>query len=189
MEILTRRELTIRKTEILEKIKNGAVFIFPTDTIYGLACNAQDEKAVARLREIKQRPESPFSVWTPSIEWIKENCYFSEENWNEHLNKLPGPYTFVLKLKNKDAVADNVRPGKADVGIRLPDHELSKFVEELGIPIVTTSANKHGDHFMTELENLDPEIERKVDFMVYEGEKKARPSRIVNLVTDEVIDR
>ena len=56
-----------------------------------------------------------------------------------------------------------------------------KVVEKLGVPMVTTSANKTGKPFMTKLENLDSDIEKEVEFMIYEGEKGGRPSQIVDL--------
>tara|TARA_Y100000310_G_scaffold306937_1_gene348533 strand:+ start:826 stop:1041 length:216 start_codon:yes stop_codon:yes gene_type:complete len=71
----------------------------------------------------------------------------------------------------------------------MPDHWMQELVEELGVPIVTTSANKTGKEFMTSLENLDPEIKRGVKFIIYEGEKKARPSRLVNLADEKVTER
>ena len=60
MEILTKHELRLRKREIADKIKNGAVFIHPTDTIYGIGCNATDDQAIQKIRKLKERPTTPF---------------------------------------------------------------------------------------------------------------------------------
>lgn len=179
----------MRKKELFQKIKNGAVFIYPTDTIYGIGCNAQDKEAVAKVRDIKQRPNSPFSMWVPSIEWVKENCNVTQEQLAEMTQKLPGPYTFIVTMKNMDARAVNVNPKNNEAGIRIPDNYLHAFFEELGVPIITTSANKHGEKFMTELDNLDPDIEQKIDFLIYDGALKQRPSKMINFVTDEVVER
>ena len=181
MEVLTKAELQVRFDEIAERIKKGAVFIHPTDTIYGLSCNALDEKAVAKIRQLKQRQDNPFSVWAPSIEWIKKNCV-TDKNSEEWLNKLPGPYTLILKLKNKSAIAKNVNLGQETLGVRIPEHWFSKAVSKLGFPIVTTSANQQGKPFMTKLENLDSEIEVGVEFIIYEGEKSGQPSKLIDLV-------
>ena len=59
----------------------------------------------------------------------------------------------ILKMKNKDALADNVAPGLDTVGIRIPDHWFSMIANILKIPLVTTSANVVGDNFMTSMEN------------------------------------
>jgi len=187
MEILTENELRLRYAEIVQKIKDGAIFIHPTDTIYGIGCDATNEKAVAKIRELKKRADNPFSVWAPSLKWIKDNCVV-DKKVQEWLKKLPGPYTLVLKLKNKKAVAKNVS-GSETLGVRMPEHWFAKVIEEVNIPIVTTSVNKAGEKFMTDKNNLDPEIQKGVSFLIYEGEKKGRPSKIINLVEGNVKER
>ena len=182
MKILTKDEINVNKEVILEVMEGGAIFIHPTDTIYGIGCNALDEKFVQEVREIKGRPDAPFSVIAPSKDWIKQNCVISKEG-EKWLNKLPGPYTLILKVK--DGVARNVAPGLDTLGVRIPDHWFSKIVGELGKPVVTTSANKAGGNFMTSLEDLDEDIKPKLEFIVYEGEKKGRPSQIVDLTGKE----
>ena len=174
--------------EVAEQIREGAIFIYPTDTIYGIGCNALDETAVEKVRELKRRPSNPFSIIAPSKEWIVENCIVSTEA-KEWLNKLPGPYTLILKFKKKNAIAKNVNNNTENIGVRIPDHWFSEIVQQLGIPIVTTSANLAGKPFMTSLEDLDESIEDGVDFILYEGEKKGRPSKIVNLVEGKIKER
>ena len=181
MEILTKTEVQKRYDEITEKIAQGLVFIHPSDTIYGLGCNALDEKAVAKVRKLKQQFHQPMSIWVPSIEWVKKNCVLNTPA-EDALKKLPGPYTIVLKLKKKNVLAQNVTLGKETIGIRLPDHWFGKVVAKAGIPIITTSANKNGQKFMTSLQNLEKEIEQEVEFIIYEGPKEAHPSKIMNVV-------
>jgi len=183
MKILTKDEVNVNKEVILEVMKNGAIFIHPTDTIYGIGCNATEEEFVDEVREIKGRADAPFSVIAPSKEWIRNNCVISgkAEKW---LDKLPGPYTLILKAK--DSIAKNVAPGMDTLGVRIPDHWFSKIVEELGMPVVTTSANKSGGDFMTSLENLDGEVKQRVEFIIYEDEKHGRPSTIVDLTGEKV---
>lgn len=188
METLTKTELRMRFAEIAERIRNGAVFIYPTDTIYGIGCNALDKKAVDKIRRLKERPTNPFSIIVPSTEWITENCVIPKEG-KEWLAKLPGPYTLVLKLKKKNAIAKSVNQGEETIGVRIPDHWFSGVIREWGIPIVTTSANRSGRPFMTSMEDVDLLIKDGVDFIIYEGEKKGRPSKIVNLVEGKVKER
>lgn len=184
MKIFTKDEVHVNKEVILEVITNGAIFIHPTDTIYGIGCNATDERFVEVIRSIKERPDSPFSVIAPSKKWIRANCVVNDvgEKW---LRKLPGPYTLILKAKN--GVANNVAPGIDSLGVRIPDHWFSGLVKELGVPIVTTSANKAGGDFMTSLDNLDDDIKPHVEFVVYEEEKHGQPSIIVDLTGDEAV--
>jgi L-threonylcarbamoyladenylate synthase len=183
-EILSKEETKLRKDEILNRIRHGAVFIHPTDTIYGLGCNALDNNAVKKIRDIKGRPKTPFSVMVHSKDWIRENCIVPKksEAW---IKKLPGPYTLIFKIKNKGAVGKETNPGMDTLGVRMPDHWIIRGAEMLDLPIITTSANKVGDDFMTSLEDLDSDIKSKLDFIIYEGEKKGNPSTIVDCTNDE----
>ncbi len=188
MEILTKAELSKRFDEIVAKIRMGAIFIHPTDTIYGLGCSALDQAAVLKIRALKQQYHQPFSIWVPSLEWVQDNCHLSVEG-KTWLGKLPGPYTVIMKLKDHHSLALAVTLGKETIGLRFPDHWFRKVVEKVKVPIITTSANKTSQPFMTRLEDLDSAIAPGVEFMIYEGEKKARPSKIINVVEGTVKER
>ena len=180
MQVLSKEEFEQEKYAIKAKLsENSPIFVYPTDTIYGIGCSALNKEAVEKVRAAKQRTKNPFSVIAPSKEWIMENCIVDDDG-KEWLKKLPGPYTLVFKMKKK-CVAENVAPGLKTLGVRIPDHWFSDFVNELKIPIITTSANKSSEDFMTSLENLDMDIKSKIDFIIYEGEKIGRPSKIVDL--------
>lgn len=185
MIVLSKDEFDLKKQTLLSKIRNGAVFIYPTDTIYGIGSNALNHDAVKKIREAKDRNTMPFSVIAPSKDWIRENCEVNGkvEEW---LEKLPGPYTLILKLKNPDAVESTVNSGMDTLGVRIPDCWTTDIAKELGLPIVTTSANITGKGFMTSLETLDVSVKNKVDFMINEGEIKGKPSTLVDLTKEDV---
>jgi len=183
MRIISTNE--INKSKLVQEILAGAVFIYPTDTIYGIGCVATNSAAVKRIRELKQRDTKPFSVIVPSIDWIRENCEISEhaKSW---LQKLPGPYTLIFPLKNPAAVSHETNMGMKTLGIRIPDHWISSLVESIGKPIVTTSVNIVGKPpctTKTEFEQFN------VDFIIYEGDKAGKPSTIVDTVTGKVVQR
>jgi L-threonylcarbamoyladenylate synthase len=184
MQVLTKDEF-IGQWEVLRRRirQESLVFVYPTDTIYGIGCNAQDARAVDRIRTIKQRFDNPFSVIAPSKDWIRHNCETGKkaEGW---LAKLPGPYTIIFPTV-KHCVSSNVNLGTS-LGVRIPDHWFTKYVSEIGLPLVTTSVNKTGEDYMTNLEDMDDDIKKKVDFIIYEGELLGKPSTIVNLISDEV---
>ena len=185
MNILSKEEFET-EIELFEiNIKEGVLFIHPTDTIYGIGCNATLHDSVYKVREVKDRHTVPFSIIAPSKEWIKQNCEV-DEKVEEWLEKLPGPYTLILKLRNKDAVAPNVNMDLDTIGVRIPDHWFSKIVERLGFPTITTSANLTGENFMTSIEDLNPQLKSKIEFVIYEGEKKGKPSKIIDLTKDEI---
>ena len=185
MRILNFEEFNLEKQSIIDAITGGAVFIHPTDTIYGIGCNAQLLSAVQKVRKLKARASNPFSVIAPSLEWIHENCIVAKEA-EEWLEKLPGPYTLILKLK-KNCVARGVNSGLNTLGIRIPNHWIKNVVAEADVPVVTTSVNRSNEDYMTSLEDLDPAIKGGIDFILYEGRKEGKPSKITDLTKDVIV--
>jgi L-threonylcarbamoyladenylate synthase len=183
MENISKEQFSSEKEKYLNMIKQGSIFIYPTDTIYGIGCDATNEKSVKKIREAKQRSSKPFSVIAPSKDWILENCEINN-NAKEWLDKLPGPYTLILKLKNKAAIATSVNSGQETLGIRIPDNWFSEVVAELNIPIITTSVNITGKQYMTSSEDIEGSVKEKTDFMIYEGKKKGNPSTVINLTSN-----
>jgi len=183
--VLSKNDVVANKPKILAQIKNGAVFIYPTDTVYGIGCDATNDVSVRRVRELKGQEKRPFSVIAPSIEWIKENCEISDKamGW---LVKLPGPYTLILPLKNMNAVCAQANMGMKTLGVRIPDHWIASLIAELNKPIITTSVNLVGKPVATQREQLE---EFYVDFIIYEGDKTARPSTIVDTVSGKISKR
>ncbi|MFH1173596.1 MAG: L-threonylcarbamoyladenylate synthase [archaeon] len=180
--ILSKEEVEQRK---FRKELTKSIFIYPTDTIYGIGCNALDKKLVARIREAKKSNVQPFSIIAPSKHWIKENCTLSPEA-EAWLKQLPGSFTLILPLKNKDAVASNVNNGLPTIGVRIPKHWISKLVEEANVPFITTSANATGDDIMTCIEDLDPRLKEYVHFVINEGKLIGKPSTLVHLEKEKV---
>lgn len=185
MNVLTKEECLLRKDELKRRIKDGAIFIHPTDTIYGIGCDATNEAAVKKVREIKKRNSTPFSVIAPTKEWILTHSDIPD-SYHEHLGELPGPVTIITKLKEKNDLSECINPKLNTLGMRMPNHWIMELVQELGRPIITTSANIRGEDFMTSLENLNPHIKAKMDFIIYEGEKEGTPSKIIDLTSDEI---
>ena len=185
MRVIDREEFFHNQDEMIRHMKTGSVFVYPTDTVYGIGCNAMVDSAVKRIREIKNKFSRPFSVIAPSVEWIQENFVMTPET-EEWLEKLPGPYTLILNIKTEGIVSEHVNNGLSTVGVRIPDHWISKAVSAIGYPIITTSANHVGEDYMTSIDDMDPGIKSKVDFIIYEGEKHGRASRIVHLEGQEV---
>jgi len=185
MHILTKSEFILNRETYFQKILDGAVFVYPTDTIYGIGCNALISSSVKKIRELKQRETHPFSVIVPSKKWIYDNCDVGPDG-PAHIEKLPGHYTLIFKLLNKDALAKEVNPLLSGVGVRIPDHWFSKVAAALKIPIITTSANISGGNYMTTIDDLDDSIKNHVNFIIYEGEKQGKPSKVINLMGEKI---
>ena len=149
----------------------GEVVALPTETVYGLAADALNPDAVAKVFAAKQRPSfNPLIVHVRSREAIHEVADIPEEML-ETVNALisahwPGPLTLVLP--KKDIVPDIVTAGKDTVAVRMSDHPVMKAVtKEFGKPIAAPSANKFGSISPTAVaavaEELDGEIPLIVD--------------------------
>jgi L-threonylcarbamoyladenylate synthase len=163
----------MNQRELTSNIKEGKIFIYPTDTIYGMGCDATNKKAVDKIREIKQRDNKPFSIIAPSIDWIKENCFIDK---GLNIKKyLPGPYTIILKKKHRSFlswVSDTNY-----LGVRIPDNGFCKKIQKTKIPFITTSVNLSGESFAKSINEIKQEIKNKVDFII-KSENKSKLSGI-----------
>ncbi len=188
MKILNRVEFEQAEHTMLKELKKE-VFIYPTDSIYGIGCDATNPLLVSKVRELKNSNTQPFSVIAPSKEWVRENCIIPPhaEKWVDKLGSLVTidgelkAVSLILNLKNRNAVAPNVLQGFTSISVRMPDHWFTAFVGKLQVPIVTTSANPTGGNFMTKIENLHERVEAGVKYCIYEGEKHGSPSTLINL--------
>jgi len=184
MQIITKEELKERKAEFIEKIRNGAIFIYPTDTIYGIGCNATLEGPVKRIRTWKGR-KTPFSIIAPNKEWIEEYCD-TRETKGMLLAKLPGPYTLVYPMK-KQIVSKEV--SEKTIGVRIPDHWMSEFIKEAGVPIVTTSVNVTGEMPLFSLDNIQSSVKAFLDFAIDEGTLKGKASEVIDCTSGQTLRR
>ncbi|MFA5985791.1 MAG: L-threonylcarbamoyladenylate synthase [Parcubacteria group bacterium] len=159
-EILKNREFYINE------IKNGKVFIYPTDTLLGLGADATNKKSVQRIFSIKNRRKKPLLVIAPSFQWIKDSCVISSSNLLMLKEKLPGPYSFILTLKNNNAIDALVNAGKDSIGIRMPDCWFTDLVCQSGVPFVTTSVNVSGQVSMLKIADIPQSMVDQVDYVV-----------------------
>ena len=149
-------------------LKNGGLLGIPTETVYGLAANAMDEKAVARIFEAKGRPQdNPLILTVSGQQWLPRYCQdipplayvLARKFW-------PGPLTMVLKRGK--AVPDIITAGMDTVAVRCPDHPVTlAIIREAGIPVAAPSANTSGRPSCTTaqdvLEDMNGKIEGVVD--------------------------
>lgn len=179
-ETLGRESFESRLEEMLAEMRRGKVFVYPTDTIYGIGCDATNSLAVGRVRTIKMRESKPFSVIAPSLEWIERNCIVDSEarTW---IDKLPGPYTLILKLANNLEIGDEVNGGLGTIGVRMPDNWFAEVIAVSGLPFVTTSVNLTGRPHMTSIADMDRSIMDAVDYVIDEGPLENRPSKVIDL--------
>ena len=149
--------------ENAQALKNGALIAFPTETVYGLGADASNEKAVARIYEVKGRPQDhPLILHIASINDI---TYWATEV-SEYAMALarsfwPGPMTLIFE--RGDAAKDFVTGGQDTVGLRVPDHalalELLQECKKIGVhAIAAPSANRFGNVSPTTAAAVQEEI-------------------------------
>lgn len=146
MKVLRINAGNLRKSidalaEAARVLKMGGAIVYPTDTVYGLGCDATNTEAVERVFKIKKRPKTKA---VPMI--IKDMAMAKKYAWFDSrvervLDQLwPGPITVVLKKRFN--LPDAVTAGKMTLGMRIPDYKLVNYlVEAVDIPLVATSAN------------------------------------------------
>jgi len=164
-----------RGKEIVEEIREGAIFIYPTDTIYGIGCSALKKKSVQKIRRMK-KSRKDFSVIAPSKKWILENLKVRHKS---HLKRLPGKYTLIFEKKRKKFLFDCSKTGK--LGARIPKNNFTKLVRSAGVPFVTTSVNVSGKKHIRRISQIPKSFLKNVDFVIDSGVLGGRPSRILDL--------
>lgn len=168
--------------EVADIILAGGVVIYPTDTIYGLGCDAFSKDAIQRVARIKKREAvKPFSFICQDVAQISEFAFVS--NWAYKLMNrlLPGPYTFILEARKTNLPKKMV--GKRNtVGVRIPDNVICrKLVELAGRPLVTTSVNISGDEPVEDLADIPEDQAGFVDAAISVGPLRSGPSTVVDL--------
>lgn len=164
----------------------GAVMIFPTDTVAGLGCRFDSQEGVNRIRELKGvSSSSPFAVLISSIDDLNELQIRKSRIFNCLVKKLwPGGLTIVLSSENKYVCC-----GKGNtLGLRMPDAAfMRKIIKKVGAPIAATSANFHGDPPPSRVEDVKSEIIEKVDYVLDIPIKGVGlPSTVVKLEAGDV---
>ena len=138
-------------TEIGTNIEKAIHFLnanelvaIPTETVYGLAANALNTSAVAKIFEAKNRPFfNPLILHLASIEQIKNYAFVDEISLQLAQHFMPGPFTLLLNKKNN--VPDLVTAGSPKVAIRIPNHTLTnQLLQQLNFPLAAPSANPFG---------------------------------------------
>lgn len=132
--------------ELVGIMRGGGLIAVPTETVYGLAGNGLDEKAVAEIYEVKGRPEvKPLSLMVHDAASMERYCENVPPQAYTLAKKFwPGPLTIVMKAK--PCVPEIVRAGGETVGLRCPDHPLTlELLEKSGVPFAAPSANPSGE--------------------------------------------
>lgn len=166
----------------LEALRKGGLILYPTDTVWGIGCDATNADAVARIYALK-RSENKHSmlVLCESADMVVR-----------YVNKAPGIAFEVMEMATKpltlilpgaSGLAENLIPEEKTLGVRVPDHEFCrKLLRKFGRPIVSTSANISGEPTPKNLAEVSREIIDGVDMVVnprFQGRPTGKASSII----------
>ena len=170
---------------VVERIKQGAVICYPTDTGYGIGCDIFNPKAIKKMTRLKKRPPNkPFSFMCYDLKNISKYAHVSNTAYRLLKKNLPGPYTFVLP--GTKLVPKVMTTRQKTVGIRVPEHQICRFLlEELETPIINTSIPVDEDTpGPTEAYEIDMLIGNRIDLIIDGGPVYPDPSSVIDLTGD-----
>ncbi|MDR2937795.1 MAG: threonylcarbamoyl-AMP synthase [Prevotellaceae bacterium] len=174
--------------EELEKIaaalRSGGAMLYPTDTLWGLGCDATNEAAVAKIFAIKQRADAKSLIVLVD----------GEEMLSRYVPQIPDLAWDIVRLSNVPQTiiypagigfARNVCAPDGSVAIRIAEHDFcKKIIRKLGKPIVSTSANISGSEAPRTFSEISEAIKKVVDIQVsatFEGQPTRQPSSIIKI--------
>lgn len=168
---------------VIDKMKNGAIICYPTDTGYGIGCDMFNQKAIKKVIQIKKRPKhKPFTFMCSSLKNISEYAHVSNSAYRLLKKNLPGPYTFVLP--GTKLVPKIMSTKQKTVGIRVPDHPIcQQLMKTLGNPIINTSI-PYEDSPPIEVFEIEMALGKRVDVIIDGGPAYPDPSSVIDLTGD-----
>jgi len=174
--------------QITAALRNGAVIIYPTDTVYGMGCDIHNARAVERVARIKgiKPNKNDFSFICYDLSHIADYARVGNQAFKVMKRLLPGPFTFLLDANTN--VPKLLNTNKKTVGIRIPDNDIPReIVRELGNPIITTSIRDEDEviEYSTDPELIYEKFGNLVDIVIDGGYGGNVASTIIDATTDE----
>lgn len=172
-----------------EVIKAGGIILYPTDTVWGIGCDATNPEAVAKIYKLKQRAETQSMIVLMNGEKMMYNVFknIPEVAW-QILDLSEKPTTLILDDPRN--VASNIIATDKSLGIRLVKEPFCfKLLERMKKPLVSTSANISGQPTPKSFKEISPEIINGVDYVVKINRDKicGTPSTIIKLTNDSQV--
>ncbi|MES2138346.1 MAG: L-threonylcarbamoyladenylate synthase [Bacteroidota bacterium] len=176
-------------TKVVKCLRDGGIVIYPTDTVYGIGCDINKQRAVERVCKIKgiDPEKANFSFICSDLSHLSDFTKpINTATYKVMKKALPGPFTFILEANNN--VPKIFRSKKKTVGIRIPDNIIClEIVKQLGNPIMTTSV--HDDDEIVEY-TTDPELiyekyKDQVDIVIAGGYGNNQASTVVDCTNDD----
>ena len=168
---------------VVKELKDGGIIIYPTDTLYAIACDALNNRAVERICKIKDIDpgRSTLSIVCSDISQAADYARIDNVAFKMLKEYLPGPYTFLLP---SSTTLPKVFKGRKTVGIRIPDNAIAiALATALGNPLMTTSVEVDDDAPYESVmpESIAMKYGDKVDIIIDAGEGDVVPSTVIDI--------
>jgi len=172
-----------------EVIKNGGIILYPTDTVWGIGCDATNAEAVAKIYKLKQRAETQSMIVLMNGEKMMYNVFknIPEVAW-QIMDLSEKPTTLILDDARN--VAPNIIAADKSLGVRLVKEPFCfKLMERMKKPLVSTSANISGQPTPLSFKDISPEIIKGVDYVVklHQDRVNGKSSTIIKLTNDSQV--
>jgi len=172
-----------------EIIKEGGIILYPTDTVWGIGCDASNPEAVAKIYALKQREETKSMIVLMNAEKMMYNVFkdIPEVAW-QILDLSEKPTTLILD--NPRNIAPNLIAPDKTLGVRIIKEPFCfKLLERMKKPLVSTSANISGKPTPMNFKEISQEIIKGVDYVVNLPNEKmtGKPSAIIKLTNDSQV--
>lgn len=175
--------------KIVTLLHDGGTIIYPTDTLYGIGCDALNVRAVEKICDLKgiNPQKSNLSIICNDLSIISEYAKVSTPIFKLMKRNLPGPFTFILPTTSS---LPKIYKNRKTVGIRVPDNNIIReIVAQLGNPVLSTSVKDENDEveYTTNPELIHEKWKDFADIVIDGGTGDISPSTIVDCTTNEPI--
>jgi len=175
--------------EVISCLKQEKTILYPTDTVWGLGCDATNEEAVKKIYQLKNREESKsLIILVNSIEMLQDYVENIHEKALQILKESKKPTTIIYN--NPKGLAPNMIASDNTIAIRIPQDEFCvQLIKEFGKPIVSTSANVSGEPTPKSFSEISEAILKNVDYVVDLHQEKVaeKSSTILKIEGNDVI--
>lgn len=156
---------------LIDTLKSGGTILYPTDTIWGIGCDATNVEAIQKIFEIKKRePSKSMIILVESVKRLQDLVEVPEMAW-EIMDLSEKPVTIIYD--NPQGLPQELLAEDGSIGIRLiKDDYLKKLIGKLNKPLVSTSANLSGQKSPMKFADISPEILSSVDAVAEENHDK-----------------
>ncbi len=172
---------------VAQYLKEEKIILYPTDTVWGIGCDATNEQAVSKIYDIKKRAESKsLIVLVSSLSMLKKYVSVPKKAL-EILKTSKNPTTIIYQ--NPKGFAQNTIATDATIAIRIVQDEFCrKFIKRFGKPIVSTSANISGEPTPKSFIEIDKAILESVDYVVnlHKNKEISKSSRIIRIIGNDI---